>query len=202
MNLYEGLETYKTYIAVRNHFKQDSYDYFKYRGKSKVNGDSFLKRRDKFFFAKLERRLSKQEVLYFFVSNFIHDDSNWSGSLVTEQSMSIYNEWKKRVQSLSYLFKDECNNLKQIVDLSGKEFDNLFKSNGSHPALLKLYLQKQISLETMVIIDKILGYLALWNKQYQGDVVYDNVGRLITKYSSFVDVDIKKYKAIMKQSFT
>lgn len=201
MNVYEGLETYKTYIAIRNHFKQDSYDYFKYRGKTKVNGDSFLKRRDKFFFAKLERKLSNQERVYFFVSNFVADDNNWSGSLVNEQSMSIYNDWKKRVQSMSYLFEQDCNKLKQIVDLSGKTFDNLFQPNGSHPALLKLYLQKEISLETMVIIDKVLNYHARWKKHYTGDIVVDNVTQIIAKYMGFVDVDIDKYKAIMKQTF-
>ena len=31
-NVYEGINAYKTYLAIRNHFNTD-YDYFKYNGK-------------------------------------------------------------------------------------------------------------------------------------------------------------------------
>lgn len=201
MNIYEGFETYKTYISIRNHFKQDDYDYFKYNGQSKVSTDSFLKRRDKFFFAKLQRKLSKEERVYFFVSNFIIDDSNWSGSLVTEQSMTVYNDWKKRIQSLSYTFKEDIDKLKDIVDSSGKVFDNLFEAGNSHPPLLKLYLGKEVSLETMVIMNKVLGYVKRWSQQLSDDVIWKESHRLIAKYNGFVNVDLDKYKLILKQTF-
>lgn len=201
MNIYEGFETYKTYIAVRNHFTQDNYDYFKYKGKSSVTTDSFLKRRDKFFFAKLERKLNKEERVYFFVSNFIVNDSSWSGSLVTDQSMTIYGEWKKRIQSLSYSFKEDCQKLKDIVDFSGKTFDNLFEAKDSHPPLLKLYLGKEISLETMVILDKVLGYVGRWSRYLSDDIIWSNVRMIITKYNGFVNVDVDRYKGIMQQTF-
>ena len=79
---YEGIEAYKTYLAIKNHFKT-SYDYFKYNGRVKVTNESFLKRRDKYFFAKLERRYKKNELVYFFVANFMKDEGMWSGSLHT-----------------------------------------------------------------------------------------------------------------------
>lgn len=202
MNIYEGFETYKTYISIRNHFKQDDYDYFKYKGRSKVTAESFLKRRDKFFFAKLERKLNKDERVYFFVSNFVMDDNNWSGSLVTDQSMTIYNDWKKRIQSLSYTFKEEVDKLKDIVDLSHKSFDNLFEAGSSHPPLLKLYLGKEVSLETMVIMNKVLGYVKRWSQQLSDDTIWFEVRRIITKYDGFVNVDVNKYKSILKQTFT
>src|SRR6056300_578565 len=88
-NVYEGLNAYKTYLAIRNHFNTD-YDYFKYNGKLKVSNDSFLKRRDKFFFAKLERNYRNNELVYFFVANFLDNDSSWSGSLVGSESEKKY----------------------------------------------------------------------------------------------------------------
>lgn len=201
MNIYEGFETYQTYIAIRNHFTQDNYDFFKYNGKTKVNGDSFLKRKDKFFFAKLERKLNKQERVYFFVSNFIADDNSWSGSLVTEQSMTVYNDWLKRIQSLSYVFQNDLEKIKEAVDLSGKTFDNLFEIGASHPALLKMYLRKDIQLETMVIMNKVLGFVNLWSQQLSDDIVWQQVGPILAKYDGFVNVDVGKYKAIMKKLF-
>jgi len=201
MNIYEGFETFKTYIAVRNHFTQKGYDYFKYNGKTKVNADSFLKRKDKFFFAKLERKLSKEERVYFFVANFVHDDKSWSGSLVTDNSMTIYNEWGKKIQSLSYNFNENCKKLKEIVDFSGKSFDNLFEANGSHPPLLKLYLRKEVSLETMILIDRVLGYADRWSRVLDDDFIWKEVRQLMDKYSVFVKVDINRYKDILKQTF-
>ena len=201
MNIYEGFETFKTYIAVRNHFTQDSYDYFKYNGKTRVNGDSFLKRKDKFFFAKLERRLSKEERLYFFVANFVANDHSWSGSLVSDQSMEVYNEWKNKIQSLSYNFNENCKKLKEIVDLSEKGFDDLFMANGSHPPLLKLFLRKEVSLETMVLLDRVLGYANRWSTELDDDFTWNQVKKVIHKYKAFVHVDIGKYKQIMKQTF-
>jgi hypothetical protein len=106
-NVYEGLKAYKTYLAIRNHFNTD-YDYFKYNGKLKVSNDSFLKRRDKFFFAKLERNYRNNELIYFFVANFLDNDSSWSGSLVGSESEKKYLEWRKRIESLKYNFKTEC----------------------------------------------------------------------------------------------
>jgi hypothetical protein len=201
MDIYEGFAAYQTYVAVRNHFKQDSYDYFKYNGKTRVGQDSFLKRSDRYFFAKLQRKLSSSELVGFFVANFINDDSNWSGSLVTENSMTVYNQWMKKIQSLSYTFQQDCLTLKEAVDNNGKSFDNLFITEGNHPLLLKMYLGKRIHLETMVIIDQILHYSKRWSKDLDDDIIWSNVKRQIDKYSSFVQVDKGKYKAIMQTTF-
>lgn len=201
MNIYEGFETYKTYIAIRNHFTQKGYDYFKYNGKTKVNADSYLKRKDRFFFAKLERKLPQEERPYFFVANFIVDDRNWSGSLVTEHSMEIYTQWKKKIQSLSYKFKEECEKLQEIVDFSQKGFDDLFKANGSHPPLLKLFLRNEISLETMVIINRVLSYADRWSVELEDDFTWAQINKYIDRYDPWINVNIDRYKTIMKQVF-
>ena len=52
---YPGYNAYKTYVALKNHFKSDSYDYFKYKGKARVKEETFLKRKDKFFFEKIRK---------------------------------------------------------------------------------------------------------------------------------------------------
>ena len=81
---YPGFNAYKIYLALKSHFTSD-YDYFKYHGKMRVKEESFLKRRDKFFFEKIERRY-KKELVPFFVSNLIKEDNAWSGSLATDQA--------------------------------------------------------------------------------------------------------------------
>jgi hypothetical protein len=47
-----AFEVYKDYLALKNHFSNKNYDYFKYKGKVRTSIDSFNKRKDKIFFEK------------------------------------------------------------------------------------------------------------------------------------------------------
>lgn len=198
MNIYEGLEAYSTYLAIRNHFKTD-YDYFKYKGKLKVSQISFLKRKDKFFFAKLQRRYKKNELVYFFVSNFVKDDNMWAGSLVGVESEKIYNEWLKNIESLKYHFKLDCESLLEFLELNNLKFNDLFKINkGVHPHLLVRLLGNHISIETFCIIDIILNFTSKWNID---DIMFDSVKQRVVKYKPFLHIDKEAYKSIMKKTF-
>ena len=45
-------DTYKEYLAFKNHFTREKYDYHKYGGRSKAKIESFYKRKDRYFFEK------------------------------------------------------------------------------------------------------------------------------------------------------
>ena len=67
----EAFEAYKIYHALKLHFTSD-YDYAKYNGKAKVTVDSYLKRKDRPFFAKVARKyMTTENTKNFFISNFI-----------------------------------------------------------------------------------------------------------------------------------
>jgi len=201
MNIYEGIEAYKTYLAIRNHFKTN-YDYFKYNGKLKITQESFLKRRDKFFFAKLERKYKKKELVYFFAANFIKDENMWSGSLVGAESEKVYLEWLKYAESMKYNFKLECEKLQNELEMKDQKFDDLFTiNNNSHPILLSKLLGGHISIETFSIMDIVLNFTARWNKVID-DFSYDNVKLKVAKYKPFLPVDKDVYKEIMRKVFT
>jgi len=198
MNIYEGLNAYSTYLAIRNHFKTN-YDYFKYRGKLKVSETSFLKRKDKFFFAKLQRKYKKNELVYFFVANFIKDENMWSGSLVGIESEKIYNEWLKNVESLKYNFKLDCESLQEFIESNNLKFNDLFKINKeAHPHLLVRLLGNHISIETFCIIDMVLDFSSKWDID---DIMYDSVKQRVVKYKPFLHIDKEVYKSIMKKIF-
>jgi len=201
MNIYEGIDAYRTYLAIRNHFKSD-YDYFKYNGKVRVSDESFLKRRDKFFFAKLQRKYKKDELVYFFVANFMHDENMWSGSLVGSQSENVYMEWKKHIESLRYNFKIECENLQNELELKGHTFDSLFKiNNNRHPVILTKLLGRHISIETFSIMDIVLNFTSYW-KEIADDVIVSSVLQKSVKYKPFLAIDADIFKSIMKKVFT
>ena len=68
--MYGGFDVFKIYLAIKNHFTTD-YDYIKYGGKVTAKLDSFTKRPDRYFFHKLSKRFNKDDVLDYFVANFL-----------------------------------------------------------------------------------------------------------------------------------
>ena len=104
-----------------------------------------------------------------------------------------YTDWKKKVQSLSYVFKEEVNNL-----FSDKKVDDVFDCSKGHPPILKSYLGGDTSLETMVICDRIFEYGKDFDKRLK-DPVWETVSRKIKKYDPFLNISVPRYKKILKE---
>ena len=188
-------DCYKQYLSLKNHFTKEKYDYHKYCGKSRATVQSFYKRKDRFWFEKLARNKNDQEVVEFFISNLITctDPSKlWIGEMIREGE-GRYTSWKKRTQSLSYFFRDEMEKILAEYDL-----DSAFASSNGHPPVLKKYLSGDISIETLVICDKILGYRTDYDKNLT-DPVWETVSMRMKKYSPFLNIDVFRYKKILKE---
>ena len=188
-------DAYKQYLSLKNHFTKEKYDYHKYCGKSRATVQSFYKRKDRFWFEKLARNKDDKEVIEFFVSNFITctDPSKlWIGEMIREGE-GRYTDWKKRNQSLSYIFKGEIESV-----FEDNNFDSMFVINGSsHPRILKLYLSGDVSIETFVILDRILGFKNQFDSKLS-DPVWETVSMRMKKYSPFLNIDVFRYKKILK----
>jgi len=189
-------DAYKCYLAMKNHFTKDNYDYIKYRGKTRATHQAFYKRKDRFWFEKFARQKKDKEVEEFFVSNFIYSTdpgTMWIGEMI-KVGEGRYTEWKKKIQSLSYVFKEEVDSL-----FDNKKVDDIFDCSKGHPVILKSYLGGNTSLETLVICDRILGYGKDFDKKLT-DPVWETVSRKIKKYSPFLNIDVPRYKNILKQA--
>tara|TARA_R110002124_G_scaffold168247_1_gene335734 strand:+ start:80 stop:694 length:615 start_codon:yes stop_codon:yes gene_type:complete len=195
----EGFDAYKTYLALKQHFTSD-YDYFKYNGKVRAKSESFLKRNDKFFFRKLQKKYSKDELVEFFVSNFIVGGNNWIGNLISKESEDNYANWRKSSESITYNFH---NDLRWLSDYCSKNDisanDLIVVNKNDHPILLKLFLQNKITTETVIILDSVLGFVRYWNAKID-DIIWDEKKRLLNNYKSFVRYDIDKCKQLTKET--
>ena len=188
-------DAYKQYLSLKNHFTKEKYDYHKYCGKSRATVKSFYKRKDRFWFEKLARNKSDREVVEFFVSNFVtctDPGKLWIGEMIREGE-GRYTSWKRRTQSLSYVFKEEMESM-----LANQDINSAFASTSGHSPMLKGYLSGDISLETMVICDKILGYRTDYDKTLT-DPVWETVSMRMRKYSPFLNIDVFHYKKILKE---
>ena len=188
-------DSYKCYLSLKNHFTKESYDYHKYCGKSRATVQSFYKRKDRFWFEKVVRQKTDKEVVDFFVANFVScsdPQSLWIGEIMKEGE-TRYKEWQKKVQSLSYLFKEESEQM-----LSSNNLEQLFDCSRQHPPILKMFLSAKISLETLVIYDKIFMYGNNFDKKLK-DPVWETVSMKIKKYSPFLNIDVLKFRKILKK---
>ena len=188
-------DAFREYLALKNHFTKKSYDYHKYCGKSRATVQSFYKRKDRFWFEKVVRQKTDKEVVDFFVANFVScsdPQSLWIGEIMKEGE-TRYKEWQKKVQSLSYLFKEESQQI-----FSQHKFEEVFDCSKSHPVLLKMFLSGKISLETMVIYDRIFLYGNNFDKKLK-DPVWESVSMKIRKYNPFLNIDVFHYKRILKK---
>ncbi len=187
-------DAYRCYLALKNHFTRDHYDYQKYRGKVRATNAAFYKRRDRFWFEKFARQKNDKEVEEFFVSNFVSTTdpgTMWIGEMIKEGE-NRYIDWKKKIQSLSYIFKDEVNSL-----FEENNVNEVFDCSKGHPLILKSYLGGKISLETLVICDRIFEYREDFDKKLN-DPVWEIVSRKIRKYRPWINIDVPKYRKILK----
>ena len=183
----QPIDAYLMYCAMKAHFDKSDYDFIKYNGKSKVSWDSFYNRNDRIFFVKLTRKhKSKQDIQDYLLANFLIHPKGWVGKF----DENNYTEWKKKIQSLTYTFKSE---IEPIMD------KNLVAvSKNKHPKLLKEYLGKRVSLETLVILDNILSFHKEWNTKLVDDYVWKDVYKLMNDYKSFLKFDTNNFKLILK----
>lgn len=192
-----GYEAFCIFQALKLHFTSDSYDFFKYHGKSKISVDSFENRKDKYHFYKLSRRLpSKDELILFIVANLLHNDNLWVGDLLTEESETIFRERQKVLQSLSYTFENDCRKLFDGIDNPN---ELLQSESGDYPVLLTKTLQKEIQIETLCILNSILKFFPMWSKKINDTIRWPDYRRKIEKFAAFLSFDDVKYKSILKK---
>ncbi len=187
-------DAYRCYLSLKNHFTKDHYDYYKNEGRTRVKKETFYKRKDRFWFEKFARQKNDKEVVDFFVSNFVSttDPSQMYIREMIQTGENRYIDWKKRTQSLAYTFKEESEYL-----FKENNMDEVFDCSQGHPIVLKKFLGGNISIESMVIYDRILGYGKDFDQKLD-DPVWKTVSRRVRKYSPFLNIDVFRYKKILK----
>ena len=182
----EPIDKYLMYCALKAHFGKGDYDYITYKGKTKIKRDSFYKRKDRGFFVKIAKKYDNPQD--YFVSNFIKNKNGY----IADFNEANYESWKLKRQGFFDLFELE---MKPLVDA----FEDLFTvKNGQHPKLLREFLGGRVSLETMIILDELVGYGThesdAWNKEMGDDIVWLDLRNLMDNYERFLTIDVKKYK--------
>ncbi len=191
----DPFDSYKLYNALKLHF-ETNYDAVKYNFKSNVTPQSFFKRKDKYFFAKLAKKYNG-ELKDFYISQFINTEK-YIGDMMDKDAEENYAKFKKNKESIHRVFSVDIN----ILNEQEKQFDLLFKSeNGQVPLVVKLWMQEEISLETVVILNSIFGFIERESDNISDTIMWPDIKRLIEKYNPFVYFNRDKCMKLLTNVF-
>ena len=181
----EPIDVYLMYCAMKAHFSKNDYDFFTYKGKSRVSRNSFYKRKDRVFFVKLSKKYSEEEDLKnYMVANFIMDRRGYVANFNDEN----YEKWKEKRSNFYNIFTDE---IRPLV----KNFNPLFEvKNSEHPILLKEYLGKRVSLETLIILDDLVNFSKTWDNRMAEDYIWFDLKKLMNNYKRFLTINKNQYR--------
>ena len=193
----EAFDVYKSYLALKLHFTTDKYDAIKQRGRVRATKQSFFKRNDLINIRKIAEKYSEKEGVDFLVANFVSGD-RWGGVFDSEAKHN-YLDWKKRMEAMSYTFKNDIDNLIFYCEKNNINFDNLFYSDSKQPIILKRYLGKHISIETLVILNQINNYTNRLDEALCNDIIWPDVSRIIKKYQPFLNIDKERYVRTIRE---
>ena len=190
----DPFDVYKLYNALKLHFENDSYDAVKYNFKTTVNPNSFFKRRDKYFFAKIGK--NQKDIQNFFVFNFI-EDMKYVGDMMDIEGQNNYTKHKRIHESLSREFEKDINTL-------DTDFDKLLVVNNINtpPLIIERWMEEDVSLETVVILNSLTGFVNKEGHKITETLFWPDVSRKITKYGPFVNFEKDKFVQIIKKRFT
>jgi len=184
---------YGRFLAFQRHFTS-KYDGFKYHFKVKTNQSKFMERNDRFLFHKLSKHEDPDGLM---ISNFLVRDNIWVNDLLDNRAEEAYNEWKRRKGTLTYNFKSE------LSKFSDREFNELLAvKDGQFPFLLRKYMGKEISPETLLGIQELTNVFKMWDKNINDDIFWPEIKNKLLKYRPFIELKKEALREVVIDIFS
>ena len=201
-NQWHGYDVYRTYLAMKQHFSNPKFDFFQYDGKVNVKESTYQARNDFYFFETIARKYTPIEIRELLLSTFLYSSNPakvWVGD-VKRNGKDNWNKWQKINQALSYNVSNDLSTISNYAESKELKFNELFDCGRGHPPLLRLFLKGQLHLETLIILDMVLGFVLRWDKQLD-DPVWNPLSLKIKKSKPFMSIPVSDYRQLMKEKF-
>jgi len=157
----EPYEAYQKFLAVKAHFTRPSYDYKKYNGKVNAKFNAFTKAKGKFFYGKLGKKFKSDFPEYVATCFAYSGNVGWIGDLDSEESYLMWDEHLKNMQSIRRVFQKDVQQILDVAEKNGLSFKEMFLcKSGELPPVEKLRKIDLITMESCVILNRLLGYTA------------------------------------------
>lgn len=173
----------ETYRAIKYHF-EGSYDFFKYRGKLVVERSrlNFDNSREYHYCVSIAKNRTKVDIVNLLLANILHYPNVWLDVISDEEGVLVYDKWKKKQDSLAYIFTSD---IKKVLSEEGVFNDHFKPINNEYPKILQLSISEEISIETTLILDRLMKFLPSLYSTYKNDFLFEGYFRKISKYKEF-----------------
>lgn len=184
------------FFALRLHFTRESYDYFKYHGKTTINPKTFELRSDKFIFAKLTRLYrTPEEYRDLVVANCLHDPHVYSRMLLSSDAQACYLAYRKIHESFSYVVEQD---IQRLFEERG-DINWWLRADGEFPPLLRAVWTQRITMETLLAMNRVCEFLPFWERTIRDTIRTPAFLSRCRKYDPFVTVDVPKTKTLLRK---
>ena len=193
----DGFKAYKYYMAIKLHFTKDNFDVFKNRGNVKGTREAFNARNDRYLFERLARKFPvDKDLIQFYVANFAY--GNDASVYSYEEAESNLLEWQKRKQSITKMFSDDVATILLTAHKHKLKKEDIFDfTSNTYPVILKLFLGKQINIETVRILDDTFNMVESWKMNTSMILLWENDIRRIEKSKGFVKYEQAKTDKVL-----
>lgn len=190
------LTVYSTYIAIKLHFERGSYNAFKFNFKGpKRSLNTFLKSKDRYSYEKIAKKYpSMNDLIGYLLANILAG-STW----IRDMDDETYLLWVAKMQRMQYQFSADMTVLSDYAFNHDLTFDDCLKvsRDGSSVPIIDLVKQGRIQVESAIIVDELVGFLAGINKSTVSDplgILSDRV-YMMQQYKPFIVSRINKSAA-------
>jgi len=152
-----------------------------------------MARNDAYSFAKLAK---KDDYINLIMSNLLINKNIWVRDLLDSEGEARYTNWRKRVESLGYIFKSE------LAHLDDEYKRNFISKDGQHPHVMTLFLQRKISLETFTILAHSANIFSYWQEKVVDKHVSFDIINKSRKYKPFLDYNEERFAKLIKDHFS
>jgi len=196
-----GFKAFRYYIALKLHFSKQSFDVFKNKGHVKGSYAAFDSRNDKYLFEKLARKFpTDKELIQFMVANLAYGNDNIVYAL--EEAEEYYINWTKRKQSITKSFLDDLNTIQLEAEKNNYNLDQIINFTlNTYPVIIKLYLGKKISMESINILNDFIPMVQKWKNEPMLMVIENDILR-IEKLRGFIKYDRSKIENKVNEFIT
>lgn len=193
-----SFQSYKLYLILVNAFKK-GYDPVKYSWKIRVQQNSFEKRKDKYFFEKIQKGFDIFEQQKIFMVNLLANQDQWIGDMLSQDQIMFYRKYMSRFNDLSILFKEDLQNLILFCKSKGRMFKSLFLiEDNKEPMIFKLLQNDSIQYETFILLDSYFNIIEMLDDSK--NFIWDQYSVRIKAYKNLFVIDKLEVIKILKES--
>lgn len=192
-NIPTGFSVFCCFSALRLHFTEGgTYNYFQYNGKTNCTEDHFNRRKDRWEFEKIAK-IYRKDMIGYFVSNLVLDPKFWPTAGNRKTSKNVYFEWVKFNTCPSRYVSEDIDKVFEVMRRNKiRSASQLYEKSdtNTHPVLLRMYLSKEISLNTFCLL-MVVGksYWDEWDSGWlRDDIIWPKISDKLRRYLPFMEL--------------